>query len=95
MNATRYYQGMHDLTIMRSHCEIYKGWTIRVEISGDSLMYEPHTGTGRYIPRIVATEQLSIGFRELEVPAEGSYSSPEHCLRGGVLAARAFVDRRH
>jgi hypothetical protein len=93
VNTTRYFQTTHDQAIMRSHCEVYKGWKICVEISGDSLT-GLNNGAGRYIPRIVATEQLSIGFRELEVPADRVYSSPEHCLRGGVIAARAFIDRR-
>jgi hypothetical protein len=89
MNITRHFQPLHDQAIMHAHCELYMGWTIRVEISGDSL-----TAPCRYIPRIVATEQLGIGFRELEVPAERAYSSPEYCIRGGIIAARAFIDRR-
>jgi hypothetical protein len=93
VNTTRYFQTLHDHTLMQAHCEIYRGWKIRVEISGDSLTGEP-VGPSRYIPRIVATEQLSIGFRELEVPADRAYSSPEYCIRGGIIAARAFIDRR-
>jgi hypothetical protein len=93
MNTTRHLQGLRDHTVTRAHCEIYKGWKIRVDISGDSLTGEP-TGICRYIPRIVATEQLSIGFRELEVPCKCVYPSPECCIRGGIVAARDFIDRR-
>ena len=76
---------------MSSHREAYKGWKILVEISGNSRIGD---GACVYAPRIVATEQLSIGFRELEVATDRCFSTAEQCLQGGVAIARDFIDRR-
>jgi len=91
---TLHYAPLLDCTIQTSHHENYKGWKILVEISGRSCMEEGDPLRCRYLPRIVATEQLSIGFREVEVPSEQDYPTPEGCIRGGILAARRFVDGR-
>jgi hypothetical protein len=79
---------------MKSHYETYKGWKILVEISGNSFIDDVDTKACRYIPRIVVTEQLSIGFRELEVPAVIAYPTLERCMHGGIAMAHKFIDDR-
>lgn len=91
MNTTHYLPTPTDQTIMESHREAYKGWKILVEISGSSRFDD---GACVYAPRIVATEQLSIGFRELQVPTERCFSTAKQCLQGGIAIARDFIDRR-
>jgi hypothetical protein len=93
MDAIKYSPAV-DRTIMKSHYETYKGWKILVEISGSSFIDDVNVNACCYIPRIVATEQLSIGFRELEVPATIAYPTPERCIYGGITMARKFIDDR-
>jgi hypothetical protein len=94
MNTTHYVLPAIDQTIMKSHRENYKGWSVLVEISGKSLNDDGTAGHAGYVPRIVATEQLSIGFRELEVPVEQGFSTPAQCFQGGIRIARIFIDGR-
>lgn len=65
-----------------------------VEISGDSRGEDVSTGRSHYVPRIVVTEQLSIGFRELAVPTNHGYATPKQCFQGGIQIARQFIDGR-
>ncbi len=96
MSITRY---LHlpvaiDSTIMKSHYETYKGWKILVEISGNSCGDDGDTEVSHYIPRIVVTEQLSIGFKDLGVETDIAYPTPERCIQGGIASARKFIDNR-
>lgn len=93
-NTTHYLPTPVDQTIMQSHRETYKGWTVLVEISGDSRVEDSAGKTCLYAPRIVVTEQLSIGFRELEVTIDDCYATPVQCFQGGIRAARNFIDGR-
>jgi hypothetical protein len=92
MMSTTQYLAPVDQAIMESRREVYKGWKILVEISGTSR-YEDAT-VCMYAPRIVVTEQLSIGFRELDVATEHCFMTPAQCLQGGMMIARDFIDRR-
>lgn len=94
MDTTRQFRAFLDRVIMQPHSESYRGWQIHVEISGNSLIGEGDRGASRYIPNIVAIEPLSIGFRELKVPVDTDYATPQHCIQGGIALARAFVDAR-
>lgn len=94
MDTTRQFRAFLDRVVMQPHSESYRGWQILVEISGDSFIGESNQNASRYIPRIVAIEPLSIGFRELNVPDETSYATPQHCIEGGITAARQFIDAR-
>lgn len=79
---------------MQPHSESYRGWQIVVEVSGNSFIGEGDQSAPRYIPSIVAIEPLSIGFRELKVPVETTFASPQHCIQGGIAVAHAFIDAR-
>lgn len=92
MSTTHYSTLAVDHAIMESRREVYKGWKILVEISGASR-YEDAT-VCMYAPRIVVTEQLSIGFRELDVATEHCFATAAQCLQGGLSIARDFIDRR-
>lgn len=92
MNTTQYLAAGVDQAIMESRRETYKGWVIEVSISGSSRFED--NATCRYAPRIVVTEQLSIGFRELDVATERCFATPALCLQGGVALARDFIDSR-
>jgi hypothetical protein len=92
MNSTQYLANAVDPAIMESRRETYKGWVIEVSISGSSR-YDDTTACP-YAPRIVVTEQLSIGFRELDVATERCFATPALCLQGGVALARDFIDSR-
>lgn len=83
-----------DNAIMQSHYEVYKGWKILVEISGNCSGDDSHSEVCHYAPRIVVTEQLSIGFKDLGVETELTYPTPERCIQGGVATARKFIDGR-
>tara|TARA_R110001599_G_scaffold159052_1_gene346116 strand:- start:143717 stop:143938 length:222 start_codon:yes stop_codon:yes gene_type:complete len=73
---------------------MYKGWKIIVEISGNCCVEGRYKNQSNYLPRIVAIEQLSIGFRELEVPTDKRYQTPEQCIQGGITSAHQFIDLR-
>lgn len=69
-----------DRMIMKSHYEVYKGWEILVEISGNCCGDDAHAEVCNYLPRLVVTEQLSIGFKDLGVEPYMSYSTPKRCI---------------
>lgn len=92
MSTTQFQASTVDQAIMETRREVYKGWKILVEISGASR-YED-ASLCMYAPRIVVTEQLSIGFRELDVATEHCFSTPAQCLQGGLMIARDFIDHR-
>lgn len=94
MDTTRQFRAFLDRVIMQPHSESYRGWQILVEISGNSFIGEDNQSASRYIPNIVAIEPLSIGFRELKVPVDTAYATPQHCIQGGIAAAREFIDAR-
>lgn len=94
MDTTRQFLAFLDRVIMQPHSESYRGWQIRVEVAGDSFVGEGNQCVSRYIPNIVAIEPLSIGFRELKVPVDAVYATPQHCIQGGIAVARDFIDAR-
>lgn len=94
MNTTHYLSTPVDQTIMKSHREPYKGWKVLVEISGNSRFDDGANKLCSYAPRIVVTEQLSIGFKELEVTTDRCFATPAQCIQGGITIARNFIDGR-
>jgi len=94
MDTLKHFRSFLDRTIMKSHYETYKGWNVQVEIAANSFIDDSDGNMSRYIPRIVATEQQSIGFKELNVPSEAAYPTAERCIQAGIVAARKFIDDR-
>lgn len=94
MTTTRTFSVEIDNAAMQSYTERYKGWKITVEISGDCCVEGQYKNQSNYIARIVVIEQLSIGFRELQVPTDQGYATSERCIQGGISTARQFIDQR-
>ena len=96
MSITRYLNlaVAIDSTIKPSHYAVYRGWKILVEISENCSGDDAHSAVCHYAPRIVVTEQLSIGFKDLGVETELTYPTPERCIQGGITTARKFIDGR-
>lgn len=94
MDISPYFSLEKICASMRPHYERYKKWNIAVEISGDSLYVECDEDACAYLPRIVVSEPLSIGFRDLQVPVTTVYRTAECCMQAGVVIARQFIDAR-
>lgn len=90
---THLLSALRDQTAMQSHQETYRNWTIRIEVAAHSR-FEEETEDFLYVPRIVVTEHLSIGVRELLVITERHFPTPAQCLQGGLAIARVFIDAR-
>jgi hypothetical protein len=80
--------------IMQSHYEVYRGWSVSVQISAHLSRIDTDRKTGAYMPRIVITHHDGASFKDREIAEGHTYSTPEECIQRGVIHAREYIDSK-
>jgi hypothetical protein len=79
---------------MQSHYETYKGWSVSVQISAHLSRIDTDRKAPDYMPRVIVTHHDGANFTDREVADGHSYTTPEECIKHGILTAHEYIDRK-